>query len=358
MIVMLLVALGLSAQEPTKPVSLVFEETEWDFGRIDERDGKISHTFRFRNEADHSVAIERVYTSCGCTMTDYSRRPIRSGQESEFVVTFDPTDRGGKVDRVVTIVYDGGKNYTDLRIKGKVKARPRSLEEDYPYDLGQGLRSDAIYKVVGNVAQGSSKSVTVALVNTTNKAVDVELKWLEESGLLDVSYPLVLEADAKALMSMTYLPRRAGEPHYGQMKDRFVVVVDGKETSQEIVTTAVGVDNFRKEPKMATQCEISSLYHNFGTQKGGTLCTTQVTIANQGTQPLHIRAVELRQGTTLDVEVGEVIPAGESITRTLEFRVSNKGFDTVMGGVMLVVNDAQRPVVEFRVVATVEQRTK
>lgn len=354
LLVMLLVALSLSAQETTQAVSFVFEQTEWDFGRIDERDGVISHSFRFRNEADHSVAIERVYTECGCTSTNYSRRPIRSGQESEFVVTFDPEGRAGRVDRVVTLVYDSGKGRTDLHIKGKVKARPRSVEEDFPYDLGQGLRSDALYKSFGNVGQGLSKSMTMALVNTTTKPVELELKWLERSGLLEVELPEVLGGDSKALVSMTYVPQQQGVPHYGIMRDRFVVLVDGVETSQEIVATAVGTDNLRNKSTVTTECELSTLYHHFGTQRGGAVCQMDVTITNKGDEALYIRALELRQGTTLDLRVGEAIAAGESITRKLTFHISAKGFDTVFGGVMLVVNDAQRPVVELRVVADVE----
>ena len=233
-IVMLFVAFVLSAQEPKEAVSFVFEETVWDFGRIDERDGEQSHAFRFRNEADHSVAIERVYTSCGCTSTNYSRRPILSGQESEFVVTFDPEGRAGRVDKVVTIVYDGGKGQTDLRIKGRVKARPRSVEEDYPYDLGEGLRSDATYRDFGNVEQGRSKSMTLALANTTPRPVELEIRWIEQSGRLEVALPTIMEGDGKALVTMTYVPGSGESGHYGLLRDRFVLVVDGQQAIQDI----------------------------------------------------------------------------------------------------------------------------
>lgn len=355
LLVALLAVLTLGAQEPQEARSFVFEETEWDFGRINEQDGTISHTFRFRNEADHSVAIERVYTSCGCTSSSYSRRPIRSGEQSEFVVTFDPDGKGGRVDKVVTLVYDGGKGRTDLHIKGRVKARPRTLEEDYPFDLGGGLRADAIYKSYGNVPQGGSKSMTMALVNTTSEVMELEVMWLEQSGLLVVDVPRYLEAGGKAMATLTYLPGKGAEGHYGTMRDRFTVAVNGTDSGREIVTTGVAVDDLRKDKRLGgAVCSLSPVYHNFGSQRAGAVCTMEFTIANEGNQPLHIRAVEVRPGTSCDLKVGEVVPAGESITRTLTLRVTSEGFDSHFGGVLLVVNDPSKPTQELRVVAEVE----
>lgn len=351
----ILVAWSLWAQEPEEALSFVFEETVWDFGRINEQDGAITHTFRFRNEADHSVAIERVYTSCGCTSTSYSRRPIRSGEQSEFVVTFDPDGKGGRVDKVVTLVYDGGKGRVDLHIKGRVKARPRTVEEDYPYDLGGGLRADATYKSYGNVPLGGSKSMTIALVNTTEEVVELEVRWLEESGLLEVDMPRYLEQGGKALATLTYLPGRGAESHYGTMRDRFTVAVNGTDTGREIVATGVAVDDLRREKRLGgAVCRLSPVYHNFGSQRAGAVCTMEFTITNEGSAPLHIRAVELRAGTSCDLEVGEVIAAGDTITRTLSLRVTSEGFDSHFGGVLLVVNDPAKPSQELRVVAEVE----
>ncbi len=241
LLVALWAVLTLGAQEPEEAISFVFEQTEWNFGRINESDGAISHSFRFRNEADHSVAIERVYVSCGCTSTDYSRRPIRAGQESEFVVTFDPEGRSGRVDRVVTIVYDGGKGTTDLHIKGRVKARPLSVEETHPYELGGGVRCDGLYRDFGRVAQKRTKSMTLALVNTSSEVVEIGVQWESRSGMLEIEVPTMLASGASALATLTYRPSALEDVCGGPVEDEFRLLIDGA-PSGELFRTSAEVD--------------------------------------------------------------------------------------------------------------------
>ena len=186
------------------PSALLFEEVEWNFGTIEEVAGKVSHTFRYRNTSDHSVMIERVYSSCGCTSGEYSRRPLKAGGEGEFVVTFDPTDRGGRVEKTVTLTYDKGRGRTELRIKGRVKARPRSVEDTHPYELGGGVRSDSSFKPFGRVAQGATKSMTLALVNTSQESVELGVQWERQSGMLEIEMTPELSAGESELVTLTY----------------------------------------------------------------------------------------------------------------------------------------------------------
>ncbi len=239
LLVALISHLMVWAQGPEVQDAFLFEEVEWNFGTIEEVDGKVSHTFRYRNISDHSVAIERVYSSCGCTSGEYSRRPLKAGGEGEFVVTFDPQDRGGRVDKTVTLTYDKGRGRTELRIRGRVKARPRSVEDTHPYELGGGVRSDSSFKPFGRVAQGSTKSMTLALVNTSAKSVEMGVQWERESGMLEVEMPLELAPGESALATLTYRPSALGEEHSGLVIDEFRLLIDGTPSTELFRTSAV-----------------------------------------------------------------------------------------------------------------------
>lgn len=69
---------------------LRFDELRHDFGTIREEAGPVSHTFRFRNVSGRPLVIERVLTTCGCTVAAYDRRPVLPGDEGELTVRFDP----------------------------------------------------------------------------------------------------------------------------------------------------------------------------------------------------------------------------------------------------------------------------
>lgn len=239
--VALFLSLGAFPQELREGTSLLFEETEWNFGEIKEADGVVSHEFRYRNTTDEFIAIERIYTSCGCTSGEYSRRPLKPGGEAIFTVTFDPTERGGKVDKSVTIAYNGEER-TVLRVKGRVIPRPLSPEELYPYELGGGIRSDSSIKPFGKVSMGRVRSMTIALINTSDKMVEIEIGWEKCSGALEINTPLDMEPGEKALVTLVYAPTKENTKESKLLIDEFRFVIDGTPSEMLFRTSAV-VDN-------------------------------------------------------------------------------------------------------------------
>lgn len=240
LLVMVLACAALFAQEPEESSALLFEQTEWNFGTINEEDGKVSHTFHYRNISDGFVTIERVYSSCGCTTGEYSRRALKAGGEGEFTVVFDPTERGGRVAKSITIVCADDKGRNTLYIKGRVKARPRSVEDSHPYELGGGVRSDSSFKPFGKVAAGKTKSMTIALANTSESSVMLGVEWVKSSGVLEINLPTDLAAGEKALVTLTYAPT-AESPEL--IIDEFRFVIDGKPSEELFRTSAVRVES-------------------------------------------------------------------------------------------------------------------
>ena len=69
-----------------------WQEVEYDFGYLP-KGKKVSHVFQFENFGDVPFKIEDVYSSCGCTVTDYPETPIAPGTKGQIVVTFDSTEK-------------------------------------------------------------------------------------------------------------------------------------------------------------------------------------------------------------------------------------------------------------------------
>lgn len=239
LLVSLLSHLMVWAQSHEESNALLFEEVEWNFGTIEESEGVVSHTFRYRNISERFVTIERVYSSCGCTTGEYSRRPLKAGGEGEFTVLFNPEGREGRVDKTVTITYDQGRGRTELRIKGRINPRPRSAEELYPYDLGGGVRSDSSFKPFGKVAHGRTKSMSMALINTSPKRVEIGVMWEKCSGLLEINPPIDLAPEESALVTLTYAPSAGGGECSGLIIDEFRIVIDGTPSEELFRTSAV-----------------------------------------------------------------------------------------------------------------------
>ncbi|MGL5888568.1 MAG: DUF1573 domain-containing protein [Bacteroidia bacterium] len=106
---------------PTAPV-MTFEQTEFNFGTI--RQGEVvTHEFRFRNTGKEPLIINSAQGSCGCTVPEYSKEPIKPGGSGTVKVTFNSAGKLNVQDKTVTITYDTDKIIV-LHMKGTVESAP------------------------------------------------------------------------------------------------------------------------------------------------------------------------------------------------------------------------------------------
>ena len=196
--------------------------------------------------------------------------------------------------------------------------------------------------------------MTIALVNTSDKGVRLEPEWEERSGALELFLPDTLAPGEVALATATYLlPDEGGR--YGLLRDRVWVTIDGTQSKEPIVCTAIGVDNFDRNATAKPQAVMAPTWHDFGEVKAPSVQRCTVKIHNEGRAPLVVRNVTPREGTTIALTEGDVIAVGQTIVVEVTLEVPADSFDTVFGGGMIVVNDPLRPVRELRVGATIKR---
>jgi hypothetical protein len=103
-----------------------FEELMHDYGQIEE-DSDGSWSFAFKNLGEKAIVINRVRSTCGCTVPDWPREPIEPGASGEITVKYNTATTGTFLKSVV--VYSSAANSpVKLQIKGKVV--PRAAEEE------------------------------------------------------------------------------------------------------------------------------------------------------------------------------------------------------------------------------------
>ncbi|MDF1696505.1 MAG: DUF1573 domain-containing protein [Saprospiraceae bacterium] len=113
--------------QPAAPVgpltSITFEETEYDFGTVQEGE-KVIHEYKFKNTGKEPLVISNAKGSCGCTVPEWPREPIPVGGESSIRVQFDSKGKGkvggGQQTKKVTITANTDPANTFLNIKGIV----------------------------------------------------------------------------------------------------------------------------------------------------------------------------------------------------------------------------------------------
>jgi hypothetical protein len=113
-------AVTAPAPNPDGPI-MKFEKEEHNFGTIKQGD-KVEYTFNFVNTGKEPLIISEAHGSCGCTVPDWPKQPIKKGEKGVIHVTFNSAGKQGMQDKTVTITSNATDSPKVLHIKGTVEA--------------------------------------------------------------------------------------------------------------------------------------------------------------------------------------------------------------------------------------------
>jgi hypothetical protein len=106
--------------DPEMPFFEFVEEIK-DFGEITQGE-VVSMTFRFRNVGQKDLIISSATGSCGCTVPEWPKEPIKPGAEAKIDVKFDSNGKQGMQNKTITLVSNTIPNTKVIAIKGTVLA--------------------------------------------------------------------------------------------------------------------------------------------------------------------------------------------------------------------------------------------
>ena len=96
-----------------------FPEEEYNFGVLEYKN-PAKHRFKVRNNGESPLIISNVETSCGCTVPEWTKKPIKPGKEGEINITYE-SDFPGQFRKTITVFYNGASSPDTLLIKGEVE---------------------------------------------------------------------------------------------------------------------------------------------------------------------------------------------------------------------------------------------
>lgn len=103
---------------------LVLTTVEVDQGIIDlgeiRYEDKTEAIFTLKNTGEHSLVINNVSTSCGCTSAEYEKQPVPKGGELKIVAEIKPKDKGVFTETITVYTNTQSKRIA-LKIKGLAK---------------------------------------------------------------------------------------------------------------------------------------------------------------------------------------------------------------------------------------------
>jgi hypothetical protein len=100
--------------------TITFEHEEHDFGTIQQGD-KVVYDFKFKNTGEADLMITSARGSCGCTVPDYPKTPIKVGESGKIHVWFTSAGKHGETSKTVTLLCNTKEGNKILTIKANIK---------------------------------------------------------------------------------------------------------------------------------------------------------------------------------------------------------------------------------------------
>lgn len=105
-----------------KVPKIEFNKVEHDFGTIKSGD-KVHTEFMVKNIGDADLVIIDAVGSCGCTVPDKPKEPIKPGSSAPIKVTFDSTGKSGQQNKTVTLTTNTANGKETVTVKANILAK-------------------------------------------------------------------------------------------------------------------------------------------------------------------------------------------------------------------------------------------
>ncbi|WP_157986556.1 DUF1573 domain-containing protein [Chitinophaga alhagiae] len=81
-----------NAADTGKVAVMTFEKEVHDFGKVTQGE-VVEYSFKFTNTGNKDLLIQKAEASCGCTVPEWPKEPIKPGESSYMKVKFDSHGR-------------------------------------------------------------------------------------------------------------------------------------------------------------------------------------------------------------------------------------------------------------------------
>ena len=98
---------------------IAFETTKHDFGIMVQGE-RLTYTFKFTNTGGSDLIISDASSTCGCTIPDWSKAPVKPGDQGKIEVQFNSAGKSGSVSKTIKVLTNAQPNTVEIEITAEV----------------------------------------------------------------------------------------------------------------------------------------------------------------------------------------------------------------------------------------------
>lgn len=178
LMVVTLPGLAQDATGTNLPARIVFEATDFDFGKVDSG-VLIKHDFLFTNTGNQVLELSEVRPSCGCTSTGDWDKKVDPGKTGKIHIEFNTMGYGGQVHKTIFVTCnDSNQPNITLNLLGTIW-KPINISPAYAiFNLRPEGQEDVTNKI--KIVNETDELITVTEPSCGNPAFHLELRTVQE----------------------------------------------------------------------------------------------------------------------------------------------------------------------------------
>lgn len=159
---------------------LANEDTEADFGVIMEKDGVAERNLLYVNSTGDTLRPVSTLTRCSCVTAYVDRDPVAPGDTLKLSVGYNPSYRKGIFMEEIGVKCLDRKGILSFVIKGEIIPMEHPVEEDYPYDFGEGIHLSHEVLHFGKLLPGENGRMFIRMASTGKRAAELTFSAPEQ----------------------------------------------------------------------------------------------------------------------------------------------------------------------------------
>jgi hypothetical protein len=108
--------------KPEEYSKIEIDNVDFDFGDITQGD-KVEHVYKFKNIGKDDLIIIHAQASCGCTVPEWTKTPVKRGESGEIKIIFNSEGKIGHQNKTITLRTNTELGSEILRFKVNINPK-------------------------------------------------------------------------------------------------------------------------------------------------------------------------------------------------------------------------------------------
>lgn len=218
----------------------VSDGTTIDIGRIKESCGPHHFRLAVMNSSNDTLHPSGYRSSCRCISADIDRGiVVAPGTEYIFNAVYNPAGHAGKTNGYICLLYSNGMT-AEIGINAEVIPCRHPIEEEHPYDFGEGLHMSHRLLHFGKMRAGDCGEVYFHIANSLKNKADIRFSTDTDTytGCIRMRQPGRMDADSRDTIHVKFTMPVDAVPG-DTVTVRLQPSVDGRKTAHSLTVIAI-----------------------------------------------------------------------------------------------------------------------